>query len=342
MKKLVLIFILFSSLGFGVNTEKLLSSQKYAQQNYKKSSFLAKELLESAGIEELINKGIPKALSKTQYVSILNDYAFYQMECKNYDKSIEILNLVLEKDYKRAVAHYNLGECYLYKASENNEDEELNLVLAKSSFSSYVKLLKKDAKIPQKVKDTLGKDFDLLLNIKNYDSDSKVKMAITKKLENLYNSDTFLISFVIPSTDKSKKIVLVEGLYPCNGLYIYEKGSLTALEIGVTKLLYFIKENYLVFHSSSIDYGLQTDKYYALDINNKKTKLLYLGLSDVESGGFGRGQEIGIDDYALDSIILKQEDNTLKLNIIEENKSYEKRKLNKIYQFDKKGIREIE
>lgn len=341
MKKLLVLYLLFSCLIFGVNKEKLISAQKEALKDYKKSAFFAKDTLEKAGIEELLEKGIPKNLSKEQYVSLVNDYGFYEMECKNYDRAIEILSLVLEKDYKRAVAHYNLGECYLYKASQNIEDKDLNISLAKSSFSNYIKLLKKDAKIPQKVKDILGKDLELLLSLKKYDIDAKLVKELNDKLVKLYENESFLISFMIPTSDKSKKIVLVEGLYPCNGLYIYDKGSLMSLETGLTKLLYFIQGKYLVFHSSIMNYGLQRDKYYTLDLNNAKIKLLYFGLSDGESGGFGRGQEIGISDYALDNIKLEQEGSVLKLKIVEEGENLTKRNLEKVYKFDEKGINEI-
>lgn len=339
--KIIFIFFIFNNVIFSLNTDKLLKSQTEALNIYKKDKFSAVGIMEKAGIEELVESGIPKSLSKNQYVSILNDYAFYQIECKRYDKAIEILNIVLEVDYQRAVAHYNLGECYLYKAEENSENEENDLSLAKISFSNYAKLLKIGAKIPSKVKEYLGSDLDLILKLKEYNVSSNLKIEITNALEEWYETESFFVSFVIPIRDTNSFVVVVDGITPYNGCFIYEDNRLKPISYGLTSVMYLINNNYIVVKSSSMDSGLFIDEYYAINLSSGVIKLLYKGLSDGESGGYGRGEEIGIVGNVLLELITEQKLDILKLKITEETKEFKPKKYVRTFKFWKNNIEEL-
>lgn len=335
--KTIIIMFLLQHLTFSFSQENMKKSQNDALKVYKNDVKESIIILEKAGIKEMVNKK-PNNISVNEYVSFLNDYAFYQMENKNYDKAIEILNRVLEFDYQKAVAHYNLGECHLYKAEENLEDKEIEISQAKTSFAKYVKLLKIGAKIPQKVKDILGNDLETLLKLKSFDINPKIKTEIKKDLKNLYESENFLISFIIPIKDRDGYIVLVEGFEPINGLFLWENGELNPVKNGITTVLHIIEENFLIIHSSFMDYGLITDEYFAMNMNSAEIKLLYRGLSDGESGGYGRGEEIGIIGNALWSVTPEQKGDILSLKIVEENKEFKKKEYRKTFKFSKTNI----
>lgn len=102
----------------------------------------------------IILKEKPKLYTDSQYVLLLNNYAYYLSETDRYEEAIPILEKVIKLSPNRAVAYLNLGDCYdkLYQKSKNKKDNENSI----KNYKKYISLLKKDAKIPDKLKRIIG------------------------------------------------------------------------------------------------------------------------------------------------------------------------------------------
>ena len=108
--------------------------------------------LEKEGVKTII-KYIPKDMELKKYTQILNDYAYFLSETDRYLESIPILERVINFLPDRAVAYLNLGDCY----QKEYENTKIQIYKSKviENYKQYVKLLKKDAKIPNRVKEIL-------------------------------------------------------------------------------------------------------------------------------------------------------------------------------------------
>lgn len=102
----------------------------------------------------IILKEKPKIYTDSQYVLLLNNYAYYLSETDRYEEAMPILEKVINLSQNRAVAYLNLGDCYdkLYKNSKDEKDKEKSI----KNYKKYISLLKKDAKIPENVKKIMG------------------------------------------------------------------------------------------------------------------------------------------------------------------------------------------
>lgn len=108
--------------------------------------------LEKEGVKTII-KYIPKDMELKKYTQILNDYAYFLSETDRYLESIPILERVINLSPDRAVVYLNLGDCY----QKEYENTKIQIYKSKviENYKQYVKLLKKDAKIPNRVKEIL-------------------------------------------------------------------------------------------------------------------------------------------------------------------------------------------
>lgn len=122
--------------------------------NYSKEKNLEKTIkgLEKSNIKTML-KYKPKYFTDTQYIQILNDYGYFLSETDRYKEAIPILERVILLEPNRVVAYLNLGDCYLkdYQKSKKQFDKDKVIV----NYKKYVTLLKKDAKIPDRVKTIL-------------------------------------------------------------------------------------------------------------------------------------------------------------------------------------------
>lgn len=108
--------------------------------------------LESSGIKYILKKQ-PVYFTQGQYVSILNNYAYFLSETERYKEAMPILERVIERDKNRVVAYLNLGDCYNREYSKNRDEKVKKKVV--ENYRKYVWLLKKDAKIPERVKEMI-------------------------------------------------------------------------------------------------------------------------------------------------------------------------------------------
>ena len=110
--------------------------------------------LEKSNIKNIL-KQKPEAFTDTQYISILNDYAYFLSETERYKEAMPILERVILLSPDRAVAYLNLGDCYYKDYEKSKKQSDKDKVI--ENYKKYVSLLKKDAKIPDRVKNILGK-----------------------------------------------------------------------------------------------------------------------------------------------------------------------------------------
>jgi hypothetical protein len=101
-------------------TKQILAAHSKALRVYKRKNIEGKqpfELLEEAGIWRILDVK-PAALSESQYVQILNDYAFfsYRYGEGRTDLAIEILDKVLAFSPRRSVAYLNMADALDYLA----------------------------------------------------------------------------------------------------------------------------------------------------------------------------------------------------------------------------------
>ena len=68
-------------------------------------------------------------------------------------EAIAILERLINLSPDRAVAYLNLGDCYQKEYENNNKQIYKNKVI--ENYKQYVKLLKKEANIPKRVKEIL-------------------------------------------------------------------------------------------------------------------------------------------------------------------------------------------
>lgn len=108
--------------------------------------------LESSGIKYILKKQ-PVYFTQGQYVSILNNYAYFLSETERYKEAMPILERVIEHDKNRVVAYLNLGDCYNREYSKNKDEKVKKKVV--ENYRKYIWLLKKDAKIPERVKEMI-------------------------------------------------------------------------------------------------------------------------------------------------------------------------------------------
>lgn len=155
MHKIILIIFILSHCLFGemVSNNVAINKTRIEEifNNYKKTFNIQKTIveLEEESISTIINNK-PSFYSDSQYVSLLNDYAYFLSETDRYKEAIPILERVILLSPNRAVAYLNLGDCYYkdYQKSESNSDKDKVV----ENYKRYVSLLKKDAQIPDRVK----------------------------------------------------------------------------------------------------------------------------------------------------------------------------------------------
>lgn len=105
--------------------------------------------LESSGIKYILKKQ-PVYFTRGQYVSILNNYAYFLSETDRYKEAVPVLKKVIELDKNRAVAYLNLGDCFSKEYQKYNKQSDKDKVI--ENYKKYASLLKKDANIPERVK----------------------------------------------------------------------------------------------------------------------------------------------------------------------------------------------
>jgi hypothetical protein len=95
-------------------TQRIVAAHNQAIRAYKRKKFEGKnpfEFLENAGIWRIVDTK-PSTMSTSQYVQVLNDYAFFAYgygEGRN-DLAIEVLDKVIKLDPRRSVAYLNMAE----------------------------------------------------------------------------------------------------------------------------------------------------------------------------------------------------------------------------------------
>lgn len=94
--------------------------------------------LEKSNIRTLTKFNKPKYFTDTQYISILNDYAFFLSETDRYKEAIPILERVILLSPNRAIAYGNLSSCYkkLYKETGDKNYK----IEQKKHLKKYIRL----------------------------------------------------------------------------------------------------------------------------------------------------------------------------------------------------------
>lgn len=107
--------------------------------DYSKEKNLEKTIkeLEKSNIKTML-KHKPKYFTDTQYISILNDYAFFLSKTERYKEAIPILEKVIILSPDRMVAYSNLSSCYkkLYKETGDKNYK----IEQKKYFKKYIRL----------------------------------------------------------------------------------------------------------------------------------------------------------------------------------------------------------
>lgn len=127
-------------------TKKLLEAQKKALSNYtlsKNINFQNYKIFEDAGIQNYIYVQ-PTEMSLKTYVGLLNDYAFF-LGPFSYEKSIEILNRVIQLDPTRGVAYLNRAEIFFLTLSNSDvritqKDKEDTVKNITDDYAKYKEL----------------------------------------------------------------------------------------------------------------------------------------------------------------------------------------------------------
>lgn len=292
MKKIVLVFFICSSAVFSLNIGKLLRSQTEALKCYKKDKFFSIEIMEESGVKELIESGIPKSLSKSQYVSILNDYAFYLSETERYNEAIPMLEKVLLLSPERAVAYLNLGD--VYESNYTFEEDKSYLEKKEMMYKKYLLLLKNGAKVPNRVFERLltkencykyrgygylEEDFEYeelsnndlsILKAINIDKNIKGNFGLTlknyfgyvPKIEWVENSSENIM-FYVPDIGRIKQ-----------GIYGYSKSDNKVMEIAngiLEKKRVFINSNnkkYFLVETHTVTGGQDYKWYILVDLED--------------------------------------------------------------------------
>ena len=95
----------------------------------------------------------PKYFTDGQYIQVLNDYAYFLSETERYKEGIPILERIIILAPNRDVAYLNLGDCYYKEYKKYNRESDKMKVI--ENYKEYLSLLKKDAKIPDRVKEMI-------------------------------------------------------------------------------------------------------------------------------------------------------------------------------------------
>ena len=113
MKMLLIVFCLINILTNAVDVKALIKSHYEAVALYQKEKNIvnAKIIMENSGVKEIINKK-PNDMTDAEYISLLNDYAFFISESENYFDAKGVLERIIELDKNRIVAYLNLGDIY--------------------------------------------------------------------------------------------------------------------------------------------------------------------------------------------------------------------------------------
>lgn len=161
--------IFFSEISLAKEPDKTIQKHSSAIINaYKRSYEVYKakkdiqnaiDTLEKSGIKTIL-KNKPPDMPTDNYITILNDYAFYLSETDNrYEEAIPILQNVISLSPKRHVAYLNLGDVYLklFKSKHNAEFKEI----AKGYYLKYIDILRESKKrvlLPDTVLSTIYPD----------------------------------------------------------------------------------------------------------------------------------------------------------------------------------------
>ncbi len=131
-----------------INNRKI--NLKVVEKGFKLKSSTTQVLniLEKGGIKELIYYHPPE-IEYNKYIQYLNDYAFFLSETDRYKEAIPILEKVINLSPERVVAYLNLGDCYYKEYQKSNKKSDKEKVI--ENYKKYVSLLKKGAKIPERV-----------------------------------------------------------------------------------------------------------------------------------------------------------------------------------------------
>lgn len=148
------IFLIYKIEDIKKNSNFEIGKIKNSFSNYKIGNDINKILdeLEKYGIKELVNEK-PSDMKQGVYLQYLNDYAFFLSETDRYKEAIPILQKTIELSPERVVAYLNLGDCYYKEYQKNKKQDDLNKVI--ENYKKYVELLKKGAKIPNRVEKVL-------------------------------------------------------------------------------------------------------------------------------------------------------------------------------------------
>lgn len=109
--------------------------------------------LEDSGIKNILTEK-PESFTDAQYISILNDYAYFLSETDRYKEAMPILERVIMLEQNRVVAYLNLGDCYYKEYQKSKSESDKDKII--ENYKKYVGLLKKDAKVPDRVEKVLG------------------------------------------------------------------------------------------------------------------------------------------------------------------------------------------
>ncbi|MBN2839027.1 MAG: ankyrin repeat domain-containing protein, partial [Fusobacteriaceae bacterium] len=107
--------------------------------DYSKEKNLEKTIkeLEKSNVKTIL-KHKPKYFTDTQYILVLNDYAYFLSETERYKEAIPILERVILLSPDRALAYGNLSSCYkkLYKETGDKNYK----IEQKKYFRKYIRL----------------------------------------------------------------------------------------------------------------------------------------------------------------------------------------------------------
>ncbi len=237
--------------------------------NYNKFSKITADYSKNKNIKETISsferenimsviKYKPKYFTDGQYIQLLNDYAYFLSETERYKEAIPILERVIILSRDRAVAYLNLGDCYYKEYKKSKKQSELDKVI--ENYRKYLSLLKKGAKIPERVKE--------MVNYKYQKHDDENHIAV-----NLGNHIFNLTSYYIDSYEKTNEI----EKYTCQ----INKGSFSKLEkfymtvkqienpkvTSIESILGYINNKYKQYNSLSI---------YLNIVGDSKIKTLFI------------------------------------------------------------------
>lgn len=258
---ILLILLLLVSTSFA----DVVSAHKQALNEYHKTKDLTKviKMMEDGGIKEAVTVK-PDGVSIKKYAHILNDYAYFLAETDNrYEEAIPVLERVIFYNSSRAVAYLNLGD--VYAKLDDNTKKDIN-------YLKYSVLLSENAKLPQRVQETLDaeKEFRDKISGSNRDLVSLIRIIQKSDYEihrNPYVADNMSLEQITELYNDIKNWDNLEIIEP---EYITDNSNDEKLNSYFKKYPELKKRIIEIQTINGITYEANYFKVYSVDFDNDK------------------------------------------------------------------------